>query len=278
MAEKKNQAEYWDGEGGDRWVRYREQIDRAIGVFGERALEQLAPQLGERVIDVGCGAGTTSLALAEAVGAQGAVLGVDVSEALLNVARKRCAAFKQLQLLRGDAGSMDLGRNYDLLYSRFGVMFFDSPTEAFGHLRAALRAGGSLSFVCWQGQEQNPWSLEPLRCILPFLDEPPPAPEARAPGPFAFADPEYIEEQLSAAGFGEIEIRDHTADVVLGTGGVQGALDFSMQVGPAARLTTDLGPGPMAKIHAALGELFQAALEGQTVSLPGSAWAVSARG
>ncbi len=277
MTEKPMQAEYWNGLGGDRWVKNREHLDRAIAAFGERALEQLAVRPGESVLEVGCGAGTTTLELASAVGPAGRVHGVDVSEALLAVARERSAHLPHVDFTLADAAEHRFEDEFDLLFSRFGVMFFDAPREAFRNLLSALRPGGHMGFVCWQDQAANAWSLEPLKCVLPYLEEAPPAPIPHAPGPFAFADPDYTEQELSAAGFREIEIRDLSLDVVLGQGGVQGALDFSMQVGPASRLTEGLEQAAMEGIQDNLRALFSGALKEDVVALPGAAWLVSAR-
>lgn len=277
MDAKDEQVEFWNGPGGERWALHQEQLDRAIGVFGERALEQLAPQAGERVLDVGCGAGTTTQALEAAVGPKGRVVGFDVSRALLELARQRAPESSRIEWLQGDAGRDELPRDFDLCFSRFGVMFFEQPAEAFANLRKSLRPGGHLCFVAWQEQAANPWSQQPLERILPFLAEAPPVRKPHSPGPFGFADPEYIEEQLGAAGFREIEIRDLTCEVPLGSGGAAGALEFCLQVGPAARLTEDLDEGALAGLRASLLEFFEGLQVGQEVRLPGAAWLVTAR-
>jgi ubiquinone/menaquinone biosynthesis C-methylase UbiE len=271
------QSEHWKGPGGERWGKNEVQIERAIGVFGERLLEQLAPQARERVIDLGCGSGTSTAALAGAVGTKGQVLGLDVCESLLAKAEQRCSKLPQVEWLCADAAEVEITGQYDALFSRFGSMFFDHPDQAFRHLAKSLRPGGEVAMICWQEREQNAWVWEPLQRILPFLPEPPPAFVPRAPGPFAFADPEYIEQQLQAAGLREIEIRECREDMVMGSGGVAGALEFAMQVGPADRLTGELGPEAMAEVHSALTELFEGVVQDNVVCLPGAAWIVSAR-
>lgn len=143
------QTHEWNGKSGETWRDNQERLDRMLESYGEAALAAGAPAPGERVLDVGCGAGVTSLALAARVGPTGRVLGVDISEALVTRARERIPPSAQLAFELGDAGQMSLAPvSFDLLFSRFGVMFFDDPPAAFAHLRAALKQGGRIAFAC----------------------------------------------------------------------------------------------------------------------------------
>ena len=136
----------WNGQSGERWVANQARLDAMVAVFGQAAIEAVAPATGECVLDVGCGAGASSLALAARVGPRGQVLGVDISEALIDRARALAPQDTPALFRVADASSAELPEGaFDILFSRFGVMFFDDPTGAFAHLRRALRPGGSLS-------------------------------------------------------------------------------------------------------------------------------------
>ena len=153
----------WNGQSGEYWVANQARLDAMFAVFGQAAIEAAAPTTGERVLDVGCGAGASSLALAARVGAGGHVLGVDISEPLIG---RACALAPQdtpAQFRVADASSAELPeRAFDILFSRFGVMFFDDPAGAFSHMRWALRPGGRVAFVCWRGAAENDWVRLPL--------------------------------------------------------------------------------------------------------------------
>lgn len=271
------QQENWNGPGGQSWVHYQERIDRAVQAFSAESLRCLGAAPGESIIDVGCGAGTTTLALAEAVGENGKVLGLDFSEPLLDLARKRCASLPQVSLQHGDAGQPRPENEFDALFSRFGVMFFDQPSVAFSNLRRSLRKNGRMTFMCWQNRDNNPWVMEPMAAMLPFLSETPPPPTPHAPGAFGLADKDYTRGVLSEAGFKDIEIDPITMDMVLGTEGVPSAVDFNMKLGPAAHLAKDLPPSTVEKIEAAFTDLFEQHESQGQVTLPGSAWIVTGR-
>ena len=245
-----DQIEYWNGEVGRRWVRRRATLDRAFAPLTAALLERAAPRPGERVLDVGCGCGTTALALAERVGAGGHVLAVDVSRPMLDHARARAAADggtrAPVEWLEADAAARGFGPPVDLLVSRFGVMFFDDPAAAFANLRRALRPGGRLAMLCWRAREENPWVAVALAAVLRVVPPPEPAPP-EAPGPFAFADAGRVERVLAGAGFGGIASERRDARLVLGEGrdgSDEGALDeavgFVLEVGPVASLLRDV--------------------------------------
>src|SRR6266568_6502953 len=143
LADNSEQIAEWNGVLGQRWTAMRQEIDRIVVPFGDAALKTAAPQPGERVIDIGCGCGDTSIEIARLVGATGSVLGIDVSQPMLEVARSRgaLARYTQLAFRDGDASAAELPVNTDLLFSRFGVMFFSQPSQAFSHLRKSLRTG-----------------------------------------------------------------------------------------------------------------------------------------
>jgi len=141
-----DQVANWNSQSGERWVTNQARLDAVVAAFGQAAIEAAAPKKGERVLDMGCGAGASSLALAARVGPTGQVLGVDISEPLIGLARALAPQDTPALFQLADASSAELPEGaFDILFSRFGVMFFDDPTKAFAHMRRALRAGGSLS-------------------------------------------------------------------------------------------------------------------------------------
>ncbi len=223
------QIDYWNGDAGSTWVEAQERLDAMLAPISRIAFDAFAPSAGDRVIDVGCGCGATSLALADA-GCE--VLGVDVSEPMLAHAQSRVGS-RAVRFERADAASASLPGGFSGLFSRFGVMFFDEPAVAFGNLRKSLNRDGRLAFVCWQPPKLNPWMSIAGAAVAGFL--PPPAttnpPE---PGPFAFADPDYVRSILESAGFTGIAIEGatptlHVADTL------DDAVEFQSQVGPLSR-------------------------------------------
>ena len=265
----------WNGALGQRWAAMRQEIDRVVTPFGAAALKAAAPKPGERVIDVGCGCGETSIEIARLVGPAGSVLGIDVSQPMLAVARSHGQS-ANLSFQEADASGSPLPAGVDLLFSRFGVMFFSEPSAAFSHLRKSLRAGGRCVFVCWRTPRDNAWAMTPLAAARQALDITPPQSDPNAPGPFAFADEERLQTILSAAGFGNIELQRFDAAIFLGPT-PRSAAEGAVQLGPVARLLREVGaehlPIVVDAIERTLAPL--AAPNGQ-VSLNGSTWIVAA--
>jgi SAM-dependent methyltransferase len=267
----------WNGVLGQRWVAMQKDIDRIVVPFGDGALKAAAPQSGERVIDIGCGCGDTSLEIARIVGATGEVLGIDVSQPMLEVARSRSALAHcaNLAFRNGDASEVELPSNIDLLFSRFGIMFFSQPTAAFSHLRKSLRAGGRCVFVCWRTPRDNAWAMTPLSAARKAMDITPAPADPNAPGPFAFADEERLRTLLSGAGFSDIHIQRFDAALSLGET-PRLAAENAVQIGPVSRLVREVGVEHLPIILDAVERtLAPLAAPGGHVSLNGSTWIVS---
>jgi SAM-dependent methyltransferase len=203
-------------------------------------MDALELQPGHSVLDVGCGCGATALALAERVGPEGRVVGVDVSQQMLARARQRIAG-QRIELLLGDAAQLPLPE-VDRLFSRFGVMVFDEPTAAFAHLRSALCRGGRISFVCWRSPADNEWVRVPMEAVSRMLGPPEPA-DPTAPGPFAFADRDRVARILAEAGFRDVAIETLDRPVQWTTTGEEAELRHKIvRIGPAARRLLDVEP------------------------------------
>lgn len=199
---------WWNDAGGNAWVEHQGLLDRINQPVGDIVAGRADPGAGARVLDIGCGAGATTLDMARRVGPEGRAVGVDVSDALLELARQRARveAIGNVDFVRADAATHDFGApTFDAAISRYGVMFFEDPDAAFANLRRALRPGGGLTFACWRSAAENPLTLVPLEAAAPFLPEPPKAP-ADAPGRFAFADPDRVRGILDRSGWRRVDI------------------------------------------------------------------------
>jgi SAM-dependent methyltransferase len=278
VADNSAQIAEWNGAMGQRWATMQKDIDRIVVPFGDAALNAAAPQGGEKVVDIGCGCGSTSIELARRVGAGGAVLGVDVSRPMLEVARAEGAMhdLAHLEFQEADASEASLPPGRDLLFSRFGVMFFSEPTAAFSLMRKCLHPGGRCTFVCWRTPRDNPWAMAPLSAARAALGITPEPADPDAPGPFAFADEGRLRTILSGAGFDAIDV--HRFDAALTIGATpRAAAEGCVQIGPVARLVREVGaqhtPVILDAIERALAPLAEP--DGH-VRLNGSTWIVSA--
>ncbi|WP_029049206.1 class I SAM-dependent methyltransferase [Cupriavidus sp. amp6] len=283
MAEQSaDQVGDWNGQSGERWVANQARLDAMVAVFGQAAIEAAAPATGERVLDIGCGAGASSLALAARVGAGGQVLGVDISEPLIGRARALAQQDTPALFQVADASSAELPEGaFDILFSRFGVMFFDDPIAAFVHMRRALRPGGRVAFVCWRGAAENDWVRLPMGALKGIV--PPSAlPDPEAPGPFSFGDRGRVARILTAAGFTDIAIAPFDASVPFGEGGtrdaaIDDAVKMTLEVGPLSRALADQPDDIRARASAAVRAAFAGLPGERSVMINGAAWIVMAR-
>ena len=274
MSGNEAQAEFWNSSVGLTWAELQAQLDRQLQPLGTAGLDALSPQAGEVILDIGCGCGDTSFALAEAVGPAGFVLGLDISEPMLDVARQRAAESPAApDFLRADAQTANLGAaRFDAAFSRFGVMFFSDPTAAFANIRHMLKPGGRLAFVCWRSPMDNPWMSVPVQSALPFL---PPQPERDplAPGPFAFADADRVRGILADAGFAAITVTPY--DALIGSGDLEETLALTGRVGPLASVLRD-NPGLASSVLPVVRAALSAYLTPDGVMMPAAVWIVSA--
>ena len=266
------QIDYWNGEAGAMWAKRQDRMDALLAPISEAALQACTAGAGERVLDVGCGCGDTSLRLA---GRGATVVGVDISKPMLERARERASAVRaSATFVLGDAAATHFEHDYHHVFSRFGVMFFADPTAAFTNIRSALRAGGKLCFVCWQPPQLNAWISAPFGAARPLLP-PQPTLDPRAPGPFAFAEPDYVREILGGAGFRDVRVDALTTTLMLGRD-VETALEMVCEVGPLSRSLAGMDPALRSRIIEAVRAPLQAALTSSGVALGASCWIVTA--
>ncbi|MGA2312932.1 MAG: class I SAM-dependent methyltransferase [Xanthobacteraceae bacterium] len=270
------QSEYWNAAAGETWAKLQELLDRQIEPLGLAAIDVLQPGEGEHIIDIGCGCGQSSLALAACVAPTGSVLGIDLSKPMLEVARHRPrpAANLRVDFRQLDAQTGDIGRGiFDAAFSRFGVMFFSDPVAAFRNIRASLKRGGRLVFVCWRPLAENPWMLAPLQAALPFI--PPVAPpDPTAPGPFAFADAGRVRSILSDAGFASVTTEPF--DARIGGSDLEQSLKLALRLGPLGAALRE-HPELSGKVAGAVRDLLSRYLTAGGVLVPSAVWIVRAQ-
>jgi len=232
------QAAYWNDTAGRIWAEVQEPLDRQLAPLGRAAIAALAATPGERILDIGCGSGQTSLELARAVEPGGVVLGIDLSIPLLEVAQRRASRLERLSFVQGDAQIFPFApESFDAAFSRFGVMFFADPVAAFINIQRTLKPGGRLAFACWRTPEENPTFILPMQAAAPYLPPLLPTAEPDAPGPFAFASQERVREILAAAGFEAVNIAPHDEEV--GSGDLETAVALSLRIGMLGRFLSD---------------------------------------
>ena len=272
----------WQDAAGQRWADLAERTDAQLGPLGRAAMARLDPAPGERVLDIGCGAGQSTIELAERVGATGKVVGLDISEPLLAAARQRIEArsVTNVELVLDNAATAHFAEPFDLAFSRFGVMFFEDPLAAFANIGRALRAGGRLGFVCWQRLEDNPWAAAPLAAVRTLAPERPLGPmlEPGQPGPFFLSSPAFVSDLLGRAGFSEVEVVPQEVRLPLGGArSVEEAVDYLLQIGPASRFLTDAELTLHPRVHELLAHAVAPFLDGEGVMVASRVLLVAAR-
>jgi len=273
------QHQYWNTVAGPRWVGLGGFVERRVGAVNDLLLARSRVAAGESVLEIGCGTGATTVPLAEVVGPKGRVVGVDLSEPMLEGARKRVAetGLSNITLLPTDAQVHPFAPDeFDLITSRFGVMFFADPFAAFSNLLPAAPPGGRLCFVCWAPLKDNQHWLIPYEVALRHLGPPAPQP-ARAPGPLALSDPDYVRSILETAGFADIAI-DRETPMITGSTPEEEA-EHACIMGPSGRLIDEKKPNEALRetIRQEMVEAFAAYARGKEILLPSTVFVVTAR-
>jgi SAM-dependent methyltransferase len=280
-AANREATDAWSGPLFDVFTKYRELVTAGLGAHGEEALAAHPPRPGDRVLDLGCGFGDTTQVLADLVGPQGEVLGVDVSEPFIEAARADARSGPgNVKFAVVDVQIGELGEGFDYAFSRMGLMFFANPVQALRNIRTALSPGGRLTAIVWRRKEDNVWMHRAELVVDEYLDHPEETDQPTCgPGPFSMANADTVTEQLKIAGFEQITLQ--RCDLPLKIGNDLGhAVEFNMALGPAGEVlrlwedrVDDIRPKIAADLREALGEF-----DGPDgVFAPASTWIVGAR-
>jgi ubiquinone/menaquinone biosynthesis C-methylase UbiE len=272
-----DQIAYWNGPGGQHWADRQQIQDLVLAPVSEILIDRARVKAAERIVDVGCGCGATTIALAQRVGPAGHVLGVDVSGPMLARARQLAPAGLPVEFVLADATVHPfVSEDIDLLASRFGVMFFADPALSFANMRRALRRSGRLAFACWREPRENPFFMAPLQAVYKHVRKLPQlGPED--PGPFSFASEARVQRILGEAGFSDIAMEpcNLSLDIAVERG-LDAAVQGALEIGPAARALAEQPPDVVAAATHSIREALTPFVKGQAVSLPASIWIVTA--
>jgi SAM-dependent methyltransferase len=269
------QIEYWNGPTGEKWAKLQERIDLNLNDITDALIPFVNAKKGERILDIGCGCGTTTLRLAMIAGRDGSAAGVDISAPMLTVARARAQAMlAKVVFVEADASTHDFQPVHDLVVSRFGVMFFEDPVAAFANIRKAVAPKGRLAFICWRALAENIWAAAPLAAAKDLLPAQDPV-DPHAPGPFAFADGERLKGVLSKAGFHNIQT--NKLDTVMNMGAtVDAAVVEALNIGPLSRAAAELDEAQREKVRARIRGVLEKFVTSRGVVMPAACWLVGA--
>lgn len=272
----KPDAAYWNQAGGQAWVELQGLMDRLNQPVADVLIERGFPGEGRTVLDVGCGAGATTIAMARRLGADGLCLGVDVSAPLLDIARRRAEAegVGEAGFVQADAQTYRLDKeSFDAVISRYGVMFFGDFDAAFANLRQGVRPGGQLTFVCWRRPADNPLANAPLEAAAPFLP-PLPQPDPDAPGRWAFAKPDRVRGILERSGWQDIAIDPLDAPTPLS---VEDCMTLSLRMGALGSALQHQADGVRQEVRDAVGRSLEPYTKDGIVQMVAACWLVTAR-
>ena len=272
----------WNGPSGQSWLDHQMRFDSMLEAYRNAALAAAAVKPDQAVIDIGCGTGDTTIALAQHVGTAGFTMGVDVSEILLARARERAQiANLPIDFALADAAQYPFKAHaFDLLFSRLGVMFFADPVAAFTNMRQALKPDGRLAMLTWRSILENDGARLPLEAARAFVNpSSPPSPEA--PGPFSFGDRSRVNRILGDAGYRSISIEPFDAPLLFGIGDttdaqLDDAVANSFHIGPLSRILSDEPQDVRLQVTETLREAYANRLTKEGVVLSGCAWILTA--
>jgi ubiquinone/menaquinone biosynthesis C-methylase UbiE len=272
---------FWNEVLAPKFVRFKHVLVDGLSKHSAAIFPALPVRRGDRVLDVGCGFGDTAIKLAELVGPDGEVVGVDCCDAFLDYARKDAAERRvtNVRFVRGDAERELPTNDFDFVFARFGTMFFANPVAGLRNMRKALRPGGRVVHIVWRNRADNPWLSMGKEVVLRFLPAPGADAQTCGPGPFSMSDEATVRSMMTIAGYEQIEFRRVDAPVVIGAD-IQDAVAFQLAIGPAGEVFREAGEEANRKrpeIEAALAEAI--GQQGKTdagIVMPSSSWVISA--
>jgi ubiquinone/menaquinone biosynthesis C-methylase UbiE len=273
-------GEDWAGEMGAKWLANLARFEGMIAPIGEALLKQADFKPGARVLDIGCGGGGTTIAIAKAIAPSGEVVGIDISPDLTTASLRRAkdAGVTNIRFICADGATVQLeDAPFDRLFSRFGSMFFPEPHKAFANLHSLLRPGARIDLAVWGPPRDNLWMMEMMGIVRRYVDIPPAVP--RAPGPFAFEDLDYLNEILVSGGFSGVNVIPYEGLQPIGGADAapHDAVSFVLSSMAVGRVLAEQGADVRATVETDLVELFQKHyVAGEGVMMKGKAWLVSA--
>jgi SAM-dependent methyltransferase len=269
------QAALWNGRAGQAWVDAQEPLDQMFKPFEELLVDAVSAASAHRVLDVGCGTGSTTLAAARLIGATGHCTGVDISDPMIASARARAEREgAHVTFINADAQVQAFEpESFDMIISRFGVMFFDDPVRAFANLRRAAREGAMLRFIAWRSAAENPFMTAAERAAAPLLPNMP-ARQPDAPGQFAFANEGRVYGILEKSGWADIEIRPIDVPCALPE---KELVPYLSRFGPLGRILHELDEQTRNRVVEAARAAFEPYVHGADVRFTAACWTVGAR-
>jgi SAM-dependent methyltransferase len=269
-----DQIALWNGSAGRGWVEAQASLDRLFRPFEELLVGAVAARKAMRVLDIGCGTGSTTLAIARQLGAKGTAVGLDISEPMIALAKQRAELESAPpRFICADAQTHAFEPNgFDMIASRFGVMFFDDPVRAFANLRGAATSGAELKAIAWRAAAENPFMTAAERAAAPFLPEIP-ARQADEPGQFGFADRHRVHSILEKSGWTDIDIQRLDVPCTLPESELR---DYITRLGPLARVLPQLDDKPREQIVEAVRAAFEPYIHGAEVRFNAACWMIGA--
>ncbi|HUL83210.1 MAG TPA: methyltransferase domain-containing protein [Gammaproteobacteria bacterium] len=275
LRNEEDQVALWNGAAGATWVEAQEPLDRLFKPFEDLLVESVAAKGARHVLDVGCGTGATTLAIARALGVRGSCVGVDVSEPMLALARARAERERvPAEFVLADAQTHAFGAAaFDLIVSRFGVMFFEDSARAFANLRRAALPGGELDLIAWRSAAENPFMTAAERAAAPFLPNIPPR-RTDGPGQFAFADSRRVSATLERGGWAGVDVRP--LDVACSFA-KSDLVDYVTRIGPLGRALRSTDERTRAEVTEVVLRAFEPYVRGADVRFDAACWRIGAR-
>lgn len=267
------QIALWNGSGGRAWVDVQEILDPLFEPLEHLLVEAVATGPARRILDVGCGTGATTLAMARALGDAGDCTGIDVSEPMVELARSRAAQDDvSARFIVADAQLHPFEpESFDMITSRFGVMFFGDLVEAFENLHVATEQGGSLRLIVWRSAAENPFMTTAARAAAPFVTIPTPQPDA--PGQFSLADAQRMRAVLEESGWHGIDVQPIDVDCTMPE---EGLATYLTRLGPLGRALADEEATTKNRIVEAVRPAFDPYVDGTEVRFTAACWMVGA--